>query len=173
MLKFACLLLTLLAGITRLATAGEFDTTVDMRANSATTFYVKGQISGLGDVDLMVDTGSGYMTINEEMLAELKSEGRARYVKQLRGRLANGNEMNVPVYAIDALSIGNGCWLNNVEAAVFPGKTRAILGLNALQRAAPFIFSFEPPRLVLSNCITTADAAIAAETADLAAFDAH
>jgi len=169
MLKFACLLLALVAGTSRLAVAGEFDTTVDMRANSATTFYVQGEIAGLGPVDLMVDTGSGYMTINEEMLAELQGAGRVRYVKQLRGRLANGNEMNVPVYAIEALNIGNGCRLNNVEAAVFPGKTRAILGLNALQRAAPFIFSFEPPRLVLSNCATTA-ASPGAETADLAAF---
>lgn len=173
MRKVLCLLAVLLAGATRLAGAGEFDTTVDMRANSATTFYVKGQIAGLGEADLMVDTGSGYMTINEEMLTELQGAGRARYVKQLRGRLANGNEMNVPVYAIEALSIGNGCWLNNVEAAVFPGKTRAILGLNALQRAAPFIFSFEPPRLVLSNCTTTAQASDPARTADLAAFDAR
>ncbi len=171
MRKVLCLLAVLLAGATRLAVAGEFDTTVDMRANSATTFYVKGQIAGLGEVDLMVDTGSGYMTINEEMLTDLQSAGRARYVKQLRGRLANGNEMNVPVYAIEALSIGNGCWLNNVEAAVFPGNTRAILGLNALQRAAPFIFSFEPPRLVLSNCTTTAEVSDPAGTADLAAFD--
>lgn len=173
MRKVLCLLAVLLAGTTRLAVAGEFDTAVDMRANSATTFYVQGQIAGLGEVELMVDTGSGYMTINEEMLAELQNAGRARYVKQLRGRLANGNEMSVPVYAIEALSIGNGCWLNNIEAAVFPGKTRAILGLNALQRAAPFIFSFEPPRLVLSNCTTTAEAPNQAQTADLAAFDAQ
>ena len=173
MRKVLCLLAVLLAGATRLAVAGEFDTEVDMRANSATTFYVQGQIAGLGEVELMVDTGSGYMTINEEMLVELQNAGRARYVKQLRGRLANGNEMNVPVYAIEALSIGNGCWLNNVEAAVFPGKTRAILGLNALQRAAPFIFSFEPPRLVLSNCTTTAEAPNSARTADIAAFDAR
>lgn len=173
MRKVLCLLAVLLAGATRLAVAGEFDTAVDMRANSATTFYVQGQIAGLGEVELMVDTGSGYMTINEEMLAELQNAGRARYVKQLRGRLANGNEMNVPVYAIEALSIGNGCWLNNIEAAVFPRKTRAILGLNALQRAAPFIFSFEPPRLVLSNCTTTAEARDPGTTADLAAFDAR
>jgi len=169
MRKILCLLVALLAGTSSLASAGEFDTTVDMRANSATTFYVEGRIAGLGNVDLMVDTGSGYMTINEEMLARLEEAGRVRYVKELRGRLANGSELSVPVYAIEALSIGGGCWLRDVEAAVFPGATRAILGLNALQRAAPFIFSFEPPRLVLSNCITTA-AAPSAETADLAAF---
>lgn len=164
-----CLLFSLVAGTCSVAEAGQFDTTVDMRANGAATYYVPGSINGVGAIDLMVDTGSGYMTINEEMLAKLKSAGQARYVKQLRGRLANGTELSVPIYAIGSLSIGGGCTLKDVEAAVFPGKTRAILGLNALQRAAPFIFSFNPPRLVLSNCgTTTADAGA---QADLAAFD--
>ncbi|MCC4114346.1 retroviral-like aspartic protease family protein [Aromatoleum toluclasticum] len=170
MRKILCLLTAVLAGTFHLASAGEFDTTVDMRATSATTFNVEGQIAGLGAVDLMVDTGSGYMTINEEMLARLKESGRVRYVKDLRGRLANGSELTVPVYAIESVSIGGGCWLKDVEAAVFPGATRPILGLSALQRAAPFIFSFEPPRLVLSNCPTTA-ASPSGDVADLAAFD--
>ncbi|MCK0509123.1 retropepsin-like aspartic protease family protein [Aromatoleum anaerobium] len=169
MQKFMCLLLTFWAGTFSPAWAGQFDTTVAMRANSATTFYVQGNIGGLGPVDLMVDTGSGYMTINEEMLATLQGAGQAQYIRQLRGRLANGSELDVPVYTIKAVSIGNGCWINNVEAAVFPGKTRAILGLNALQRAAPFIFSFDPPRLVLSNCGATT--AAQTKAADLAAFD--
>ena len=171
MKKITCLLTAVLAGTFSFASAGEFDTTVDMRATSATTFSVEGRIEGLGTVDLMVDTGSGYMTINEEMLAQLEAAGRARYVKDLRGRLANGNELTVPVYMIEAVSIGGGCWLKDVEAAVFPGATRPILGLSALQRAAPFIFSFEPPRLVLSNCLTTAGNPSSGDVADLAAFD--
>lgn len=158
-----------LAGTVHPASAGEFDMSIDMRATSSTTFYVEGRIAGLGAVDLMVDTGSGYTTINEEMLAQLKSSGAVRYVKELRGRLANGSEIDVPVYAIEALSIGGGCWLKDVEAAVFPGSTRAILGLNVLQRTAPFIFSFEPPRLQLSNCTATAGAPSGGR-ADLAAF---
>lgn len=168
MKKFWCLLVLSVAGIVPAASAAEFDTTVAMRPTTSTTFYVEGRIAGLGQVDLMVDTGSGYTTINEEMLAQLKSVGSVRYVKELRGRLANGSEIEVPVYAIEALSVG-GCWVKDVEAAVFPGSTRAILGLNVLQRTAPFIFSFEPPRLVLSNCSATAEAP-ADKLADLAAF---
>lgn len=76
----------------------------------------------------------------------------------MRGRLADGSELEVPVYSIDAISIGDACWLRDVEAAVFPGNTRPILGLNVLQRAAPFIFSFEPPRPVLSHCDGVIDA---------------
>lgn len=134
------------------AGAAEFNTTVPMKVKGAATFYVPGHIDGLGAVDLMVDTGSGYMTINEDALRELKRTNNARYVRDLRGILANGSEMVVPVYRLTAVNIGGNCRINDVEAAVFPGKTRFILGLSVLQKAAPFIFSMDPASLVLSHC---------------------
>jgi len=133
------------------AVAAQFDTTVPMQAGGAATYYVNGRIDGLGAVRMMVDTGSGYLTINQDALATLLKEHRAHYVKRLRGRLANGTEIVVPVYAV-RVAIGNSRWIDNVQAAVFPGRTRFILGLNVLKRAAPFIFSTDPPKLVLSNC---------------------
>lgn len=132
--------------------AGEFDSDIPMRDKGAATYYVDGNIHGLGPVDLMVDTGSGYMTINEETLAILQVSGNATYVKELSGILADGSTMTVPVYRITQLRIGTACTLRNIEAAVFPGKTRQILGMSALRQAAPFIFSMDPPKLVLSNC---------------------
>lgn len=170
MRRFAGLLLGLMAGTCSVALAGEFSTAVEMRGKGAATFYVPGQIGGFGPVELMVDTGSGYTTINEDMLERLRGTSHIRYVRQLRGRLANGSELDVPVYSIAAVSIGENCWLHDVEAAVFPGSTRPILGLNALQRAAPFIFSFDPPQLQLSHC-TARTVAVEGKTADLATFD--
>lgn len=158
MRTFASLLFLLLLGTAPSAYAGQFGTTIEMQAKNGTTYYVSGLITGLGAIDWMVDTGSGYMTINEEILASLKVNGQARFVRQLRGRLADGSELEVPVYSIDAISIGDACWLRDVEVAVFPGNTRPILGLNVLQRTAPFIFSFEPPQLMLSHCDQAIDA---------------
>lgn len=132
--------------------ADRFGTRVAMHDRGAATFYVDGYVSGLGPTEMMVDTGSGYLTINEEALQTLFSQGKAEYVKQLRGVLANGNELVVPVYRLDALRLGGECWLRDVHAAVFPGRTRFILGLSALAKAGPFIFEFDPPQLVLSNC---------------------
>jgi hypothetical protein len=152
MYRFLWLSALLLAGASPIAMAAEFSTAIEMRAKDGATLYVPGVLPGYGAVDWMVDTGSGYTTINEEMLTVLQRDGLARFVKNLRGRLANGSELDVPVYAIDAIAIGDGCWLHDVEAAVFPGSTRPILGLNVLQRAGPFIFSFAPPRLVVSHC---------------------
>ena len=133
--------------------AADFDTSIVMQSRGASTYYVPGEIQGVGPVDLMVDTGSGYTTINEETLALLEQDGRAKYVKDLVGILANGSRMVVKVYRISALNIGGECWLKDVEAAVFPGRTRHILGLSALTKASPFIFSVNPPKLVLSNCV--------------------
>jgi predicted aspartyl protease len=127
---------------------------VAMQEKSAVTFYVPGKIPGYGAVEFMVDTGSGYMTINEQTLEVLEREGNVRYIKQLRGILADGSELEVPVYSIERISIGGNCWLEDVEAAVFPGTSRQILGLSALRKAAPFVFSVDPPALTLSRCGT-------------------
>jgi len=75
----------------------------------------------------------------------------------------------VPVYVIRSLTIGENCRLRNVEAAVFPGATRQILGLSALKKAAPFTFSFDPPHLTLSNCPRGEALADATETLSPAA----
>ncbi len=129
-----------------------FDTTVSMREKGADTFYVNGHIEGLGDVDMMVDTGSGYLAINEQSLAILSKTSKVEYVRDLRCILADGRRTIAPVYRLKSINIGGECRIDNVEAAVLPGNTRFILGLSALNRVSPFIFSVEPPRLVLSNC---------------------
>jgi len=78
------------------------------------------------------------------------------------------NQKNLATYYIEAsmrgsgdvefmvdtkhLVLGGDCVLRDVEAAVFPEKTRMLLGLSALSKASPFIFSTNPPSLSLSNC---------------------
>jgi len=140
--------------------AGEFDVTVPMHDKGRATYYVNAQVADLGISEFMVDTGSGYLTINEQTLSALQERKQARYVKELRAILANGTELVIPVYAINQMRIGT-CTIRNVEAAVFPARTRQILGLSALNKAAPFTFSVDPPELVLSNCARSTDAPLA------------
>jgi predicted aspartyl protease len=153
-------------GLTLISTpvlAGEFDVTVPMHDKGLATYYVHAQVADLGASEFMVDTGSGYLTINEQTLIALQERKQAQYVKELRAILANGTELIIPVYAINQLRIGN-CTIRNVEAAVFPARTRQILGLSALNKAAPFTFSIDPPELVLSNCAQVVDAPVAQPT---------
>jgi predicted aspartyl protease len=135
-----------------LTLANEPTARVAMQEKAAATFYVSAQLGGSGLTEFLVDTGAGYTTINEETLAALTREGGARYLRQLAGTLADGSQRIVPVYAVNRMNIGGNCWLNDVEVAVFPGRSRQLLGLSALRRAAPFTFSVDPPTLELSHC---------------------
>lgn len=133
--------------------ATQFNTVVPIHDKGAQTFYIKGQLGSLDAAEFMLDTGSGYLVINQESLAQLKESGQVGYVKNIKGILANGDELIVPVWRIASMTINDQCILRDVEAAVFPGQTRQILGLTALRKAAPFIVSFDPPQIVFSNCL--------------------
>ena len=125
---------------------------IPMETQGSRTFYVQSTIQGSGDAMLLIDTGSGHSVINEETLASLMSSGDATFLKDLRGLMADGSTRIVPLYRISAITLGDGCVIKDVKAAVLPGGTRQILGISALQKAAPFALSFNPPLLHLSNC---------------------
>lgn len=153
MRKLFCTALTLTAGLINgnaPAFAGNFDTRIPMRIGNAATFYVHGRVADLAHTEFMVDTGSSITTISQPTLDQLMEKGLANYDRDLSGTLADGSTLTVPVYRVVSLDIG-GCVLKDVEAAVF-ATNRQILGLSALNRTAPFIFSVDPPELVLSNC---------------------
>ncbi len=156
MMSWKSISLALLASVVAMPApilATEFGTTIPMIRKGTATYYVDGSIPGFGDVEMMVDTGAGYMTINEETLAVLRQTGDIEYVKKLTGMMADGTRRTIPLYRLAQVTLGSECVLYDVEAAVFPRRTRLILGLSALEKAAPFIFSTDPPTLALSNCI--------------------
>ena len=132
--------------------ASDFGFDVPMHSKGERTYYISGRIGDMPPADFMVDTGSTYTTINQETLANLKLIEQPVYLRDLIGILANGDRMRVPVYSVSSVRLGEHCLLDAVEVAVFPGKTRQILGLNVLMKAAPFVFSTDPPQLQLSNC---------------------
>lgn len=135
--------------------ASEFNSAVPMRDKGASTYYVPCNIEGYGNVEMLVDTGSAYTTINEDALGVLKKQGLATYIKDLKAKMADGSHRVVPVYRIATINVGDNCEIEDVEAAVLPGKTRSLLGLSALNKAGPIIFSTDPPQLTLSNCEKT------------------
>ena len=125
---------------------------IPMNQKQLATYYIEASMRGSGNVEFMVDTGAGYTTINEVTLQQLLQADNAVYVGELTGVMADGTQLRLPVYSIKRLVLGAGCVLTNIEAAVFPDKTRMLLGLSALRKAAPFTFSTNPPSLGLSNC---------------------
>lgn len=125
---------------------------IPMRNIGLGTYYVNVKLADMPSSQFMVDTGSGYTTINQESLVYLKQRGRVTYVKDIRGVLANGNTHVVEVWKVSSITLNDQCSLSNVEVAVFPGKTRQILGLSALKKAAPLELNFDPPTLSLGTC---------------------
>lgn len=146
------LICVLICTTTQLVYAANLSTVIPLKDKGASTYYIDGVIEGYGNSEFMVDTGSGYTTINQDTLNILKAAGRAIYIKKLRGILADGTEKIVPVYRISKLQIGATCEISNIEAAIFPGNTRHIIGMNTLKKAGSFTFSFSPPTLTLGNC---------------------
>jgi len=125
---------------------------IPMHSKGMSTYYVSGTINDAVQSDFLVDTGSGYVTINEKTLKALKLEGKTHFIKNISAVMANGSETVVPVYRLATLKLGDNCIINNIEAAVMPGSTPNILGFSALKKAAPFSMSVTPPALTLSGC---------------------
>jgi clan AA aspartic protease (TIGR02281 family) len=153
MLRSIVSALVLAAAVSPAAHAESADfTAIEIEKRSAGTFYIGGLIDGAGELDMLVDTGSSYLVITEPMLATLKTAGRATYSRGLEGHMADGSVRVVPLYRISSVRLGAGCWVHDVEAAIFPAGSRTILGMNVLSRLAPFTFSAEPASLGLAHC---------------------
>jgi hypothetical protein len=127
-------------------------THVPLHSVGTATYYVVGDIEGYGSTQLLIDTGSSYSTISEETLDILVDKGTAKYLKTLQGTLANGKVITVPIYLVSGINIGGNCFIHEIEVAIFSAKIRPVLGLSALRKVAPFVFSLNPPNLALSHC---------------------
>lgn len=127
---------------------------VPMENRGSSTFYVRSTLQGVGESLWLVDTGSGHSVIRQDTLDRLLDSGDAVFLKNLQGVMADGSTRIVPLYRVSSISLGDGCIIRDIQAAVLPGNQRQILGISALQKAAPFSFSFDPPTLTLGGCAT-------------------
>ncbi len=150
-LPFAIILISL--GINT-GLAADSSTQIPMHSKGTVTYYVSGYINNTVASDFLVDTGSGYVTINTSTLKKLNQDGGAEFVKKISAVMADGSETVVSVYRLATLKLSDSCIIQDVEAAVMPGSTPNILGLSALKKVAPFSMSMSPPSLTLSGCDT-------------------
>jgi len=165
-------LISILALVLCSATAMSSETKqhIPLQDIGTNTYYISGNIAGAGKTRLLLDTGSGYSIISRGTLAHLRANGHARYLKDLEGILADGSRKVVPVYRISGITLGDGCHIADVDAAVLPAGSREILGLNALRKVMPMEISLEPPTLALSNCGRVKAKSQRSGNAELAAF---
>ena len=101
------------------------------------TYYIHASLGDGIETDLLVDTGSTYVALSRETFRKVKRQGGVTHLRDIRGSMASGRTLNVPIYRVPALAVGDGCVLRDVEVAVVPGANRDILGLSALRQMRP------------------------------------
>lgn len=118
---------------------------IPLEAVQAGTFYVKASLDGLVDTDLLLDTGSGYVSLSKQTFDRIRDDADTVFQRHITGVMANGSSVSVPVYRIGELKLSTECVLYDIEVAVFGNTRRDILGLNALKQIQPFTLQLDPP----------------------------
>lgn len=124
---------------------------VTLTQTGAGSFTVQVMINGL-EADFLLDTGASMVTVNAELFQQLRAHSEMTRIKRIGARLASGKIEVLDVYRISSFSLGNHCELGPLEVAVLKRGGRNLLGMNALQQAAPINLSFAPPTLSLAHC---------------------
>lgn len=127
-------------------------TTIPLFNKTSNVFYLTANLEGAGPAEFMLDTGAGFSTIEKKILNRLKKQGKAKFLKKMNGYLADGSHRSIRVYRLSKLRLNDGCVVDEFEAAILPGESKNILGMNVLSRTAPFSVSVQPPSLAVSGC---------------------
>jgi predicted aspartyl protease len=122
-----------------------YQSEIPLEAVKAGTFYVKASLGGQVATDLLLDTGSGYVSLSKRTFDQIKHESSTIFQRNITGVMANGSAVSVPVYRIGELKLTSECVLYDIEVAVFSNTSRDILGLNALMQIQPFTLQLDPP----------------------------
>ncbi len=137
------------------AEPGAFDAlfrhSVPLTRTGAGSLTLSAELGGVSGAFLL-DTGASLVTVNPELFERLQERGGAVRVRRVGARLASGKIEALDVYRVERFVLEGGCDLGPVEVAVMKRGGRNLLGLSALQQAAPFAVSTSPPALGLSRC---------------------
>lgn len=113
--------------------------------------YLPAEIGG-DATELLLDTGSGYLALNSNLINSLETQGLASYKRSIRAKLATGKISKVKIYSIASLDLGSGCVMHDVEAAMLGSKSRNILGMNILKRVDNVSLSLTTSTLTVTGC---------------------
>lgn len=124
---------------------------IPMHEMQTGVFYIKGNLDNLVDTDMLLDTGSGYVSLSQQTFAIIRDDVTTVFQRHITGIMADGHKQSVPIYRIGELKLASDCVLHDIEVAVFSNTSRDILGLNALMRIQPITLQLNPP-LMTATC---------------------
>jgi predicted aspartyl protease len=124
---------------------------IPMELVSSGAFYVKASLDSEVNTDMLLDTGSGYVSLSTATFGKIKDEPGTVFQRFITGVMADGKASRVPVYLISELRLTDQCVLHDVEVAVLRNSKRDILGLSALRQLQSLTLQMDPPVLT-ANC---------------------
>lgn len=131
--------------------AAMFPESVPLNPTAAGSYSLTATVGGV-DADFLLDTGASMATVNSDLFKKIRELGNVTKVRSVGARLASGKIEVLDVYQVQHFTLGSDCDLGPLEVAVLKRGGRNLLGMNVLQRAAPFAISLSPPALGLSQC---------------------
>lgn len=124
---------------------------IPMQLMASGAFYVKASLDTHVHTEMLLDTGSGYVSLSDETFGKIRNEAGTVFQRFITGVMADGKAARVPVYLISELKLSEECVLHDVEVAVMRNAKRDILGLSALRQLQPLTLQMDPP-LLTANC---------------------
>src|SRR5690606_10921861 len=85
-----------------------------MRQAESGNFYLHAILNEEVETDLLLDTGSGYVTLSRRTFAQVKDDTGTVFQRDITGMMANGRALKVPVYRIRELSLSEDCVLRDI-----------------------------------------------------------
>jgi len=124
---------------------------IPMQLMASGAFYVNASLDSLVNTEMLLDTGSGYVSLSDDTFGKIKDAPGTIFQRFITGVMADGKASRVPVYLISELKLTEHCVLHDVEVAVMRNAKRDILGLSALRQLQPLTLQMDPP-LLTANC---------------------
>ncbi|WP_339867233.1 retropepsin-like aspartic protease [Pseudohongiella nitratireducens] len=132
---------------------------IPLTQTGAGSYTVNAVIGGI-DAEFLLDTGASMVTVNTQFFEQLRDSTDVTRVKRVGARLASGKVEILDVYRVSSFLLNGACELGPLEIAVLPRGGRNLLGMNALQQAAPLNMSFTPPKMNLAGCMHRLEASL-------------
>lgn len=149
------------------ASADDFEFKIPISQQNSGSYHIAGALEGKVELDFLVDTGAGMVILTERTFKSLAEFTRRKPSRRIAVRLADGRTNAVDVYTVEQLVLGESCNVGPLEVAVIAGAKHNILGMDVLNKAAPFAIYPSPPSLALSACSEPLSAFAGIASADI------
>jgi len=151
-IKKILVFLVLLTGLQTAAYSNSDEVELILTETENGSLYVHAGLGADLEADLLIDTGSSYVTLSKATFAAVEANATITFSRYIYAAMADGRVNKVPLYILDELILADNCSLKDIEVALLEKGDINILGMNALKLLQPFTLQMMPSMLSSSSC---------------------